>query len=417
MQDADFMQEAIDLALQGKWYTAPNPMVGAVLVYKGQIIARGYHMAYGQAHAEVNCLLEAIALGVAQENGMEFSNPLLKIAYNNNYTTREKCKIAFSDCILYVTLEPCNHEGKTPPCTKAICESGIKQVVIGHLDPNPKASGGIETLKSHGILVKTDILNAKCEKLLADFLIWQHKKRPYVILKMATSLDGKIGPSSGGNHRISGQKSHEVLMELRKNIGLANGVILVGANTFIKDNPKLTVRTEQRAKNPRAVIIASDLLLKTTENTEFYCFENRPNEIILYCSFEQSNLQRAKKLEDKEINLITIPQNSKKSGLDLKVLLEDLYKNHACPYVLCEGGPTLGLNLLQEGLVDELILFMAPTVMGNDKMQSVFSGSNITAVSEALNFQIQEVKTVGEDLHIHLKPKQTLPREDKCLQD
>ncbi len=403
MQENYFMKEAIFLAQKGKWHTAPNPCVGAVLVYKDTMIASGYHTEYGKAHAEVECILEAIKFGVHKNEQFEFSNKLLANAYEKNVENRKNKQIYFSDCTLYVTLEPCSHEGKTPPCTSAIIESGIKKVVVGVRDINPKAKGGIEILEEHNIDVEVGVCVKECEELLADFTIWQNKNRPYVILKMACSLDGKIGHNTGGNHKISGEESKEVLMKLRENIGIGKGSILVGAKTFLKDNPKLTARTRTAIKNPRAIILGSKYLFANFEEQEYYCFEQRADETILYFSNEQRNAKFLNYLESKNIKTVEIAGSENK--INLKLMLEDLYKNQACPYVLCEGGPTLGLNLLEQNLVDLLILYVAPTIMGDSNMQDVFTGRSISEVSQALNFKIVYTKSVGQDLHIYLKPE------------
>ena len=157
-----FMRRALELAERGRWSTAPNPTVGAVLVKDGAVAAEGWHQVCGQAHAEVNCLRDAASKGVDPRGGT-----------------------------LYVTLEPCNHFGKTPPCSHAVLEAGISRVVIGMLDPNAKAAGGADFLREHGVEVVSGVLEQECRDLVADFLVWQTTRRPYVILKMASTLDGR----------------------------------------------------------------------------------------------------------------------------------------------------------------------------------------------------------------------------------
>ncbi len=412
-----FMEEAISLAGKGKWHTAPNPCVGAALVYEQTVVAIGYHKACGQAHAEVECLMDAIKHGIHKTDGNIFSNPLLMTCSEQYKSIKHEKNISFADCTLYVTLEPCNHEGKTPPCSQALVESGIKNVVIGTRDPNENARGGLEYIKEHGINVVLGVLEEKCKALLEDFLVWTVKKRPYIILKMATSLDGRIGPSFGGNHRISGEASSEVLMQLREKVGISGGAVMVGAQTLIKDNPKLTARTNTVQKQPRAVFIGSRLPVVKSPNladddkTNFYCFDERPNETILYCSMAQSVSPMANALKKRGVKAIGVSTCENSSELELQEVLEDLFKNQSCPYILCEGGPKLGSKLLDLGLVDELIIYMAPIVMGDPSLQAVFMGRHIESVRESLRFQIIESKVVGQDLHIHLKP------ESLCLPD
>lgn len=408
-----FMEQALNLAKKGKWSTGTNPCVGAVLTCKGKVIAEGYHTAYGKAHAEIECLLDAIHQGIFLGIELEFSNPVLASAHDEkNKSNNGFTPYALSDCILYVTLEPCKHEGKTPPCTQAIIESGIKHVVIGMLDPNPKASGGIEILEKHGIRIETGILENACKDLIDNFIVWQ-QQRPYVILKMATSLDGRIGPNSGHNHRISGAESHEILMQLRENIGNAGGAVLVGANTFLQDNPKLTARTKTAKKQPYAVIVGSKLPLLAANETIFACLEERAHEVLFYCSMEQEVSQAAHALREKGVFVKGVSYNQKTQkdyGLNLKEILGHLYREKACPYVLCEGGARLGLSLLEEGLVDELILYMAPIIMGDETSKAVFLGHSMDKMADAIRFNIKETILVGSDLHIHLKPERV------CLQ-
>ena len=172
-QHETFMRAALELAERGRWSTAPNPTVGAVLVQDGRIVAEGWHQVCGQAHAEVNCLRDA------REKGVDVSR-----------------------CTLYVTLEPCNHQGKTPPCTKAILEAGIPRVVVGMPDVNAQAAGGAEYLRSMGVSVEMGVLEAECRDLVSDFVTWQTTRRPYVILKMASTLDGRIATRAGRSQRI-----------------------------------------------------------------------------------------------------------------------------------------------------------------------------------------------------------------------
>ena len=182
-----FMRRALELAERGRWSTAPNPTVGAVLVKDGAVAAEGWHQVCGQAHAEVNCLRDAASKGVDPRGGT-----------------------------LYVTLEPCNHFGKTPPCSHAVLEAGISRVVIGMLDPNAKAAGGADFLREHGVEVVSGVLEQECRDLVADFLVWQTTRRPYVILKMASTLDGRISTQGGSCQKITNDASHAVVQRLRE---------------------------------------------------------------------------------------------------------------------------------------------------------------------------------------------------------
>ena len=212
---APFMHEAIALAEQGRWKACPNPTVGAVLARDGRVVARGWHHEAGQDHAEVDCLKDAAARGVDPKG-----------------------------CTLVVTLEPCNHQGKTPPCTQAILDAGISRVVMGLADPNPQAAGGAARLRDAGVEVIGPVCEAECRDLVADFLIWQSTDRPYVILKMAATLDGRIATRNGQSQWISCEASRREVQELRAGLGLSGGAVLVGGGTFRADNPRLTARED-----------------------------------------------------------------------------------------------------------------------------------------------------------------------------
>lgn len=415
MQHNFFMRQALELAQKGQWYTAPNPCVGAVLVWQEKIIATGYHKKYGEAHAEANCLYNAIKKGVFNfrhpHYEFDFTNPFLAKAYEEYKDVECQYQgLELKDCSLYVTLEPCNHHGKTPPCTQAIIDAKIGSVYIGAVDPNPKASGGIEKLREQGVHVETGILKEECHEVLADFLTWHLKKRPYTILKMACSLDGRIGPKEGHNHRISGVESHHKLMELRENIARSGGAVLVGGHTFQCDNPKLTVRDEEGkelAKQPLAVIMSSKIPCFDTSTSN--CLTNRPKETVLFCTYENAKSKEADDLRNYGVNIFGVEK--KEANLNVKEALGILYKEKKCPYVLCEGGSTLGLSLLDNGLVDELILYIAPIIFGDEEAKPVFKGKNVFDMCNVLRLNLKEVFKVGEDCHIHLKMEQA------CSQD
>ena len=232
---APFMREAIALAQRGRWRACPNPMVGAVLVRDGEVVARGWHHGAGLPHAEVDCLADAAAR-----------------------------KVDPAGCTLVVTLEPCCHHGKTPPCTDAILAAGIRRVVYGLRDPNPVAGGGAALLAAAGLAVTGPVLEAECRDLAADFLVWQTTDRPYVLLKLAATLDGRIATRNGVSQWISCPASRRAVHELRAGVGRAGGAVLVGGGTFRADDPLLTARGEDDAPagpQPLACILTSRLPL------------------------------------------------------------------------------------------------------------------------------------------------------------
>ena len=266
-----FMREAAELAERGRWSAAPNPTVGAVLVRDGVVVARGWHTAYGKSHAEVECLKDAEAKGV---------DP--------------------SACTLVVTLEPCNHQGQTPPCTEAVIAAGIRHVVIGLRDPNPKAAGGMERLAEAGVEVEAGVCEELCRDLVADFLIWQTTKRPYVMLKLAMTLDGRIATRTGHSRWITGETARHQVHELRANVGRAGGAILVGGNTLHTDNPLLTARLDDPVeRQPLAVSISS----RVPAPDSLLLFKERPTETIFFTTASGAATPRAAQLRERGVRI------------------------------------------------------------------------------------------------------------------
>jgi len=364
---APFMRSAIKLAERGRWNTAPNPTVGAVLVYNGHIVAEGWHQQYGGPHAEVNCLADAKNKGI---------DP--------------------SKCTLVVTLEPCNHTGKTPPCTKAILEAGIKHVVIGMRDPNPVASGGLEFLTAHGVHVETGIEAHLCQELIADFLTWQ-KQRPFVILKMASTIDGHIATRTGHSKWISCSESRREVHELRSHIGLAGGAVLIGGTTFINDNPQLTARDVAVKHQPIAVVMSSHL----PNNKNYFLLQERPLETVFFTTIESADSHNAEKIRSDGVRVIGL--DSWHTPQSLTQALQWLFTEAQCRYILCEGGGTLGLSLLEAGLVDEWIQYLSPQVLGDTEAPLLFNGRSPLIMSDALQMRITSCQMVGNDCRLILK--------------
>jgi len=399
-----FMLQAIDLARQGKGKTAPNPCVGAVIVKDDRIVARGWHKAYGQPHAEVEAIADA-----------------------------RRNSIDLKDSALFVTLEPCNHYGKTPPCTRAIIEAGIKKVFVGASDPNPHVQGGgINYLRSKGVEVKTGVLQQECEDIIADFVLWMLEKRPYCYLKIASTLDGKIAAHNGHSKWITSHKAREEVHLLRSQVG----AVIVGGNTFYSDNPKLTCRAPKTGfndccnKQPLAVIITSRL---PEFEDHFYLLQNRPEQTIFWTKEEKASSYQAKKLRNLGCQVWGLPcfnsaQQPLKDGkmgrwedgkcrtsnlelrktsnferrtsnfLDLRIGFERLFQEYKSYYTLCEGGGALALSLLEQDLVDELHLFLAPKILGDQNGISSFYGRRVESMDEAINLRLTNVSQVGPDI-------------------
>ena len=368
-----FMRRAIELAERGRWRTAPNPTVGAVIVKDGEIVAEGWHQVCGQAHAEVNCLRDAAEKGVDT-----------------------------SACTLYVTLEPCNHFGKTPPCSHAVLKAGIKRVFIGLPDMNAKAAGGADFLRENGVEVVSGLLEAECRELVADFITWQTLKRPYVILKMASTLDGRISTKAGRSQKISNDASHAEVHRLREKIGIARGAVLVGGNTFALDDPRLTARTETAERQPLAAVLTSRL---PSENGCALVRE-RAAESVFFTTAAQAASPAAAALRAKGARVYGVDRaenGSNSAPLDVVQVLEILRREEDCLYVLCEGGGRTALSLLDAGLVDEFHLHMAPLILADDEATPLFSGRHTESMEDALRMKAVAVSLADGDVHIRFR--------------
>ncbi|MEG1610773.1 MAG: bifunctional diaminohydroxyphosphoribosylaminopyrimidine deaminase/5-amino-6-(5-phosphoribosylamino)uracil reductase RibD, partial [Bilophila sp.] len=350
------------------WVTAPNPVVGAVLVRDGVVVARGWHKAFGESHAEVNCLADAAHKGI---------DP--------------------SECTLVVTLEPCNHQGKTPPCTEAILAAGIKHVVIGLTDPNPEATGGAARLAAAGVRVTTGVCEDACRDLISDFLIWQTTARPYVILKLAMTLDGRIATRTGHSQWITNEDSRHLVHALRAGVGRAKGVVLVGGNTLHADNPALTARLE--SSEPICQPLAAAVTSRVPGPDSLYLLKERPQETILFTTPSGAATPRAALLRERGVRIFGIMQ-WKTGGKDILQILEHLRQEEGCPYVLCEGGGKLGLSLLESGLVDEFHLHIAPKVLGDNEARPLFDGRSPLSMDESLALRLAGMDRCGDDAHL-----------------
>lgn len=364
-RNAHFMRRAIALAEKGRGTAAPNPTVGAVLVKHGQIVAEGYHTACGQPHAEIECLRNA--------------------AENN---------ISPSDCSMYVTLEPCNHYGKTPPCSKAILDAGIKHVVVGLEDPNPKAKGGAQFLRENGVTVETGMLEEECRNLVADFLTWIQTPYPFTTLKLASTLDGKIATKTGHSQWISCEESRKRVHELRKKVQ----AVIVGGGTFYADNPQLTCRLEGVEQQPLAVIITKHL---PEDPAQFTLLKERPEQVIFWTNEESALSETARKLQAIGCSVISLPEQN--GNLDLAAGLIWLREEKKCLYTLCEGGGKLALSLLENNLVNEFQLHMAPKIVGDHNAPDIFSGRTIATMDEALRLRIIKTELSGDDVILTLR--------------
>ena len=368
------MARAVELAGRGFGSTAPNPCVGAVLVKGGRIVAEGWHAVYGGPHAEINCLADARAKGVSP-----------------------------ADCVLYVTLEPCNHYGKTPPCAQAVYEAGIRSVVVGARDPNPDvAGGGIAFLRERGVHVETGVLAKQCFNLIADFIIWKTTPLPYLYLKLATTIDGRIATRTGDSAFVSNSASRLEVHRLRSKVG----AVMVGAGTLCADNPRLTARLEggAPARQPLAVVVGTGL--PDSLNDSVLCLE-RARETIFFTSEENAATDRAARLAATGARVWPLPWAvpGTERGLDLRPGLARLRAELGCHHLVCEGGGRLAMSLLRQGLAHELWLFLAPKALGDASAIPALAGNEVLAMDRALGLTLLSVKELGGDVWLRYRPK------------
>ena len=326
------MKKCFSLAKKGK--TLPNPMVGCVVLNRlGEIISTGYHKKCGENHAERDALLKL-------KNGEEKNGTLI------------------------VNLEPCNHYGKTPPCTDLIIERKIKTVVISNIDPNPKASGGIAKLKHAGINVICGVLENEGYKLNEIFFTNINKNRSFVAIKTATTLDGKIATKTGNSKWITSEKARKYAKSLRNKYD----AILTSSNTVIADNPEM--------KHSLKIII--DRNHKTDFNSKIY---QQGNNIIV----------TKNKINNVPSNTILLKYNG------ISNLLNDLYKMGICS-IFVEAGGILSGAFINENLVDKIYHFMAPKILNDNSAKSSFDGDNINLISNSKEFQLENVKLLKPDV-------------------
>ena len=375
------MLQAVALAGKAKWQTCPNPCVGALLVKDGAVVASGWHKGAGRPHAEVEALEDAKAKGVLP-----------------------------ADCTLVVTLEPCRHHGKTPPCTDAILKAGIRHVVVGTPDPNPEASGGAELLRSRGVKVETGIAEQECLDSIDDFITWQTTDLPYTLLKLASTLDGRIATRTGHSKWISSPETRARVHELRAHMQ----AVIVGGNTFYQDDPRLTCRldnatSELCSRQPLAVVVTSRL---PEAGLSLHLLKERAEQTIFWTTVAAAASPKAEALRRKGVRVVGLPSQARhnvrghgmRAELDLAEGLTYLRRELDCRYVMCEGGGRLGLSLLDKGLAREFHLHMAPKIVGDNEGTPLFDGRAPVQIDESLQLRITDAIPSGSDIALTLRP-------------
>lgn len=355
MTDLDYMKMALSLAKSTEGQTAPNPVVGAVLVKNHQIVGLGAHLKAGEPHAEVH------AIEMAKENA--------------------------EGATLYVTLEPCSHYGKTPPCSNLVIESGITRVVIATTDPNPEVAGsGIERIQKAGIQVEVGLLKAEADELNEIFFHYIQTGLPYVTLKSATSLDGKLATVSGESKWITGEEARADVHQFRHK----HDAILVGVNTVIKDNPSLTTRLLDGGKNPVRIIL--DTHLRTPLDSKIITDGEAPTWIIAGSDHEDS---LEKPFIEKGVKIIRLENQE----VLLKDVLKELGKREITSLYV-EGGSEIHGSFLKEKAFQQVITYIAPKLIGGALAPVSFGGEGISRIDDAVDLEFKDVTRIGNDLRI-----------------
>jgi diaminohydroxyphosphoribosylaminopyrimidine deaminase / 5-amino-6-(5-phosphoribosylamino)uracil reductase len=356
--DERYMWLALDLAVQGLGETSPNPMVGAVLVKNGKVIGTGFHHRAGGPHAEIFAL--------------------------------EAAKDEARGATLYVNLEPCSHTGRTPPCTERIIEAGVRKVVMAMQDPNPLVNGqGAARLQAARIKVKTGVLEEKAMRLNEYYVKYISTRMPFVTMKAAMTLDGKIATRTGASRWISNSRSREFGHRLRRQ----NDAIMVGVGTVLADNPRLTTRLPEAGPDPLRVIVDS----RGRTPVEAEVIAVNPEKTLLVAT-TAAPAEKLKILESKGVDVVQLPA-TEDGRVPLESVMAELGRREISS-VLVEGGSALNYSLLAAGLVDKVHFFVAPFIFGGDQAPSPVGGLGVSRVDEAWQIENVEINRYDSDLLI-----------------
>jgi len=356
--DSMWMAQALKLAERGLYTTTPNPRVGCVLVKNGKLLAEGWHERAGEPHAEVNALRAA----------------------------GEKAKGATA----YVTLEPCSHHGRTPPCTDALIDAGVARVVVAMQDPNPQVSGqGIVRLQNAGIAVECGLMEVLARELNAGFSKRMTSGMPLVRSKIAMSLDGRTALNNGASQWITGTEARRDGHHWRAR----SCVVLTGIDTVLADNAQLTVREVKTTRQPLRVVLDSQLRLPATASIL------QGGDVLIYTTL--NDVQKISHLQQAGATVVILPAMN--GRVDLVACLKDLAVR-GCNEVLVEAGRTLNGMLIQAGLIDELVLYFAPQLLG-DMARGMAQLGELTSLNQKIELEWQDVRQIGRDLRIVAKVK------------
>lgn len=369
--ETDYMKRALEIARNGEGRVSPNPPVGCVLVRDGQIIAEGWHDRYGDQHAE------AMALSHLPPGGAK-------------------------GAVAYVTLSPCASHGKQPPCADALAKAGVAEVVAATVDPNPQNASGLARLKELGVPTRSGLLREEAEYLARGFFSRQIAGRPYVTLKYAMTLDGKIATATGDSRWISSDESREVVQDMRSRYD----AVMVGIGTVVADNPLLNVREpvwtarggSDKHRQPIRVIL--DTHCRMPAKALMLDKEKNPGGDIVIATLEGENNPRAAKLAKAGAEILKVP------GLDARVCLKEMMKQlsaRGVDLILCEGGGCLAAGLLKEKMLDDVVAFIAPKIVGGKNSLGPVGELGIYAMADARKLEIVECKHIASDIMIRAK--------------
>lgn len=357
--DEILMRRALELASRARGQTSPNPMVGAVLVKHGKVIGEGYHHGPGLDHAEIEAIRAA-------------SGPV-------------------AGAHLYVTLEPCCHHGRTPPCVDALIEHKIAKVTIAMLDPSDKVNGeGVRRLRKAGIEVDEGLCQAEARELNEAFVTYHHLKRPFVICKWAMTLDGKIATSTGHSRWITNEASRAYVHELRGQVD----AVMVGVGTVLLDNPMLNVRLpEYGGRQPRRVVVDGNLRIPSRAKL---LKESSPGQCII-ATTESAPAEKIKQL--RSAGHIVVVRPGRRGLLDVHDFMDELHQLEV-QSILCEGGASLNGSLFEAQVVDKVIAFVAPKIVGGINAKSPIAGWGVDLISKAAHLVNPRTRTFGDDVCI-----------------
>jgi diaminohydroxyphosphoribosylaminopyrimidine deaminase / 5-amino-6-(5-phosphoribosylamino)uracil reductase len=363
--DQYYMNLALELAATAKGKTNPNPLVGAVIVKNGMVVGSGLHRKAGEPHAEVH------AFRMAGEHA--------------------------KDATLYVTLEPCSHYGKTPPCAELVKSSGVSRVVIAMEDPNPLVAGrGIKILQDAGIEVEVGVMEQEARLLNERFIHNMVTGTPFIISKVAMTLDGKLATYNGHSQWITGSEARESVHRLRSEM---DG-IMVGIGTVLADNPQLTTRLPEGGKNPIRIILDTKLRIPLDANVV-----NTSDAQTLVVTGEDVDLEKVAVLKEKGVEFIKAPVTD--SGLDLSIVLSGLFKIGITD-ILLEGGSNLNGAFLKAGLINKYLIYVAPKLLGGRHSKTPFAGEDSESMNEALNVKFHSIEHYGKDICITAYPEKDI---------